>query len=116
MYFQSPLHRGSLFNSVTCSMDLAYLSAFSPLFIGEVSSMLRDATQRILFGTFSPLFIGEVSSMARTGRSPFSTFTLSVPSSSGKSLQFGDFWRKAQEDTHFQSPLHRGSLFNAPSR
>ncbi len=62
MNFQSPLHRGRVFNVRSCSVITAVAQAFSPLFIGEGSS-----TQAYMFITgdrdpFSPLFIGEGSS------------------------------------------------------
>ncbi len=112
------------------------VSYFSPLFIGEVSSTEhkpRPSKEKV---DFSPLFIGEVSSTGtakaggpdnRAFQSPLhrgSLFnenmmprntdraSISVPSSSGKSLQ--PYQRAVEEEMEFlfQSPLHRGSLFN----
>ena len=60
---------------------------FSPLFIGEVSStsIIQILTKRPE-RNFSPLFIGEVSSTELQHRHPVGR-AISVPSSSGKSLQ-----------------------------
>ena len=136
--FQSPLHRGRLFNS--CPMPSSWLrnSSFSPLFIGEDSSTLwhifhistysflsvpsssGKTLQRRLTRTtlemgdpFSPLFIGEDSSTAGTTNAGALRSALSVPSSSGKTLQrFTLPAPYANSSTFFQSPLHRGRLFN----
>src|SRR5581483_3708664 len=62
-HFQSPLHRGRVFNRDTA-----------------------DCTSR-LTDTFSPLFIGDGSSTNLLSYSLFPQTTLSVPSSSGKGLQ-----------------------------
>ena len=87
--------------------------------------------------SFSPLFIGEVSSTPKPDRLGFGCSYLSVPSSSGRSLQHFDvpvevitshmlsvpsssgrsLQRRKEEaprsTSHtFQSPLHRGGLFN----
>jgi hypothetical protein len=61
--FQSPLHRGILFNE--------------PFKIEETVSST----------TFSPLFIGEYSSTSGSGARNFARYFLSVPSSSGNTLQ-----------------------------
>ena len=89
--FQSPLHRGRLFNIPPLSSDTARCFPFSPLFIGEDSSTITR-------------------NWARSGRN-----SLSVPSSSGKTLQRrNEHDAKGQLD--FQSPLHRGRLFNQSSQ
>ena len=110
--FQSPLHRGSLFNTWAPTLSRTRLWSFSPLFIGEVSSTAHmDTYHKVVAAlsvpsssgkslqpcspnwarstrlSFSPLFIGEVSSTGvRNGGGAWLTI-LSVPSSSGKSLQ-----------------------------
>jgi hypothetical protein len=110
--FQSPLHRGRLFNGVGAVFGPAVPLSFSPLFIGEDSSTRNSRTSASNFIiSFSPLFIGEDSS-TQSGKAllqqprPFSPlfigedsstllcvlrgkcfYSLSVPSSSGKTLQ-----------------------------
>ncbi len=70
-------------------IGILYDATFSPLFIGEVSSTESNNRRCVAPPTaFSPLFIGEVSSTAH-------------------------FVGRDCADFHpFQSPLHRGSLFN----
>src|SRR5579875_1050828 len=92
--FQSPLHRGNHFN---------------PCGFGFLFFLLHD---------FSPLFIGEITSTASRIRQLGAGFRISVPSSSGKSLQPQDESRYGRHIPAFQSPLHRGNHFNpqlAPS-
>ncbi len=111
--FQSPLHRGRVFNhsyphdSTTLRLDLSvpsssgkglqlflsqllggHSSPFSPLFIGEGSSTGNRPASAVAFVPFSPLFIGE-------------------GSSTRKGEETRPEWR-----TDFQSPLHRGRVFN----
>ncbi len=89
---------------------------FSPLFIGEVSSTHRLAMVCASpCSSFSPLFIGEVSSTLQCRRLPRGLYGLSVPSSSGKSLQPEHRTSVDSARRAFQSPLHRGSLFNNAS-
>ncbi len=86
--FQSPLHRGTLFN---CCARIARNPSnlyFSPLFIGELSS---------------------TNMMISRGSMPGK---ISVPSSSGNSLQLLRKDSKEPIQLIFQSPLHRGTLFN----
>ena len=68
--FQSPLHRGSTLQRQRASPAAARLLTFSPLFIGEVSS----------------------TRLARCIRRMVIALALSVPSSSGKSLQPTACW------------------------
>jgi len=111
--FQSPLHRGMLFNTSCSTRAARHRSYFSPLFIGECSSTIcaawwvlamslisvpsssgnalqrsRHCKPRWMTTNFSPLFIGECSST-----------TQPLP-------------RRMTNETEFQSPLHRGMLFN----
>ena len=111
--FQSPLHRGILFNAAAADRCGDDVSPFSPLFIGEYSSTSRESlSEPRSMCSFSPLFIGEYSStvtrLRRVGcvEFPFSPLfigeysstdampltrrirsCLSVPSSSGNTLQ-----------------------------
>jgi len=109
--FQSPLHRGTLFNlwvqGYKCALRLVSVPSssgnslqqvksqaiagncqgFSPLFIGELSSTSTSADSPPPTHRFSPLFIGELSSTVLGEAIPISRRT-------------------------FQSPLHRGTLFN----
>ncbi len=110
--FQSPLHRGSLFNLTTSSFATS-LTNFSPLFIGEVSSTDLALLSVSAESNFSPLFIGEVSSTSATCEPSCVRCSISVPSSSGKSLQPSAPPLSQTTKTQFQSPLHRGSLFNS---
>ena len=136
MAFQSPLHRGSPFN-LNLLRGHAVVLHFSPLFIGEVPSTEKygcqwkggypfqsplhrgspfNAQDRLgkrkkLY--FSPLFIGEVPSTSSLTAWE-SLLSISVPSSSGKSLQFspcGD----SSTSTRYFSPLFIGEVPSMPS-
>src|SRR5581483_3148661 len=111
--FQSPLHRGRVFNVAAalgshCQRALSVPSssgkglqlvihlasqeslgiAFSPLFIGEGSSTITQRCRRgTISSSFSPLFIGEGSSTPKPVAISTMMLLLSVPSSSGKGLQ-----------------------------
>jgi len=159
--FQSPLHRGTLFNSRLLTGQRAPALRFSPLFIGELSSTPESLASRGRRTKFqSPLHRGTLFNsarvthglLARMFQSPLHRGTLfngvdlqrtsndqqvsvpsssgnslqpwsqwagntppivSVPSSSGKSLQRGATGTWALASFEFQSPLHRGTLFNA---
>ncbi len=136
-HFQSPLHRGRVFNRDTADCTSRLTDTFSPLFIGEGSSTENgvadgksfDAFQSplhrgrvfnqspFLFSlspnySFSPLFIGEGSSTARqlsfwkTRRKTFSPLFI------GEGSSTGDQRRDTSRQPSFQSPLHRGRVFN----
>src|SRR5208337_3682157 len=60
---------------------------FSPLFIGALSSTMPPCGLHVFLACFSPLFIGALSS------TPWAA-------------------RRLVEACSFQSPLHRGTLFN----
>src|SRR5579875_497316 len=135
--FQSPLHRGNHFNPCGFGFLFFLLHDFSPLFIGEITSttpIQLDALRLLLFQSplhrgnhfnrisnsttgrrfpdFSPLFIGEITS-TRSLRLPRSSGSeISVPSSSGKSLQPDSALGGNARKVTFQSPLHRGNHFN----
>ena len=111
--FQSPLHRGRLFNEGMDFGASGLSPAFSPLFIGEDSSTISSS--RIMAQKprpFSPLFIGEDSSTCTS--SWLRTHELDFQSP----LHRGRLFNLASSDPcrlrySFQSPLHRGRLFNA---
>src|SRR5581483_9856867 len=110
--FQSPLHRGILCNGAAAHGGHGHIHAFSPLFIGEYSATMPPPTADTV------------------------TFTLSVPSSSGNTLQrpskpvhprakvsfsplfIGEYSATIKQHLVFsyarifQSPLHRGILCN----
>src|SRR5581483_9652859 len=88
-HFQSPLHRGRVFNMTKeIDDDARENNTFSPLFIGEGSSTAEVFRQIMKFAdSFSPLFIGEGSSTRSKASTPPTGWHLSVPSSSGKGLQ-----------------------------
>src|SRR5579884_1822047 len=81
--FQSPLHRGRLFNCCTWAPSCSLCPSFSPLFIGEDSST----------GDITASHADEI--------------VLSVPSSSGKTLQRAISAKPCLSTWPFQSPLHR---------
>src|SRR5437868_10903641 len=60
----------------------------------------------------NPLFIGEVSSNGGLVRRYALSCYVSIPSSSGRSLQPRGFNRDDDGGFQSQSPLHRGGLFN----
>ncbi len=86
---------------------------FSPLFIGELPSTRWPAAPAVYHESFqSPLHRGTPFNTAG-GSYNFSVNGISVPSSSGNSLQpflesSAKLWFK-----RFQSPLHRGTPFNS---
>ena len=94
-------------------------SSFSPLFIGEVSSTSNRESE------VRPIFLSVPSSSgkclfnaARSRAHSPRAIVLSVPSSSGRSLQRMHRSLPPAASAHtFQSPLHRGCLFDstAPS-
>src|SRR5579883_2918797 len=135
MQFQSPLHRGNHFNTIAQRVCGTRVH-FSPLFIGEITSTDEEQYPFSSLEHFSPLFIGEITSTrcathqtttilrfqsplhqgnhfnVRLSCSPIRNPGISVPSSSGKSLQRRRWpWRWSYRPP-FQSPLHRGNHFN----
>src|SRR6266568_4190527 len=85
--FQSPLHRGSLWNRRGLNPVTMAVFTFSPLFIGEVSGTERIHSPCMLEFIFqSPLHRGSLWNMYVIATVK-SAFSLSVPSSSGKSLE-----------------------------
>src|SRR5579884_3590608 len=97
--------------------DLEFLTGeqwpdFSPLFIGEITSTRCATHQTTTILRFqSPLHRGNHFNV-RLSCSPIRNPGISVPSSSGKSLQRRRWpWRWSYRPP-FQSPLHRGNHFN----
>ncbi len=87
--FQSPLHRGRVFNGGKDAMPGNYVYFFqSPLHRGRVFNVVPVLQIPCAVRSFSPLFIGEGSSTcAPAGSETMYEQELSVPSSSGKGLQ-----------------------------
>src|SRR5579875_2561700 len=86
-----------------------YRPHFSPLFIGEITSTLVHLRLQRQLENFSPLFIGEITSTPRMRSDPGGKRSISVPSSSGKSLQrnrrrAGTVWKR------YFSPLFIGEI------
>ena len=138
---QSPLHRGGLFNVAGSGNVQPEVSVSIPSSSGRSLQLIELSTLADLhYDCLNPLFIGEVSStyigLARNvasdlsqsplhrgglfnlrGRNEWKTdLTVSIPSSSGRSLQ--PWFSIALNNTIMasQSPLHRGGLFNLRSR
>ena len=108
--FQSPLHRGSLFNSMPYAVLSDRLHFQSPLHRG-VSLTHGTSWRRDGVDHFSPLFIGEASSTSSAvSRSRQLFDPLSVPSSSGKSLQRRPSRRPALRRLPAFSPLFIGEV------
>ena len=86
--FQSPLHRGGLFNPNSRRGQRGSEAHFSPLFIGEVSSTRvvsgSQLTRILIFQ--SPLHRGGLFNRNQELHR-IAKMTISVPSSSGSSLQ-----------------------------
>src|SRR5579883_2490267 len=134
--FQSPLHRGNHFNEPPLETERLSLMISVPSSSGK--SLQRRLLHRLTcqVKNFSPLFIGEITSTPRffSARSRFQLFQsplhrgnhfndglnravvsqtkISVPSSSGKSLQPEAVSGAEMIFETFQSPLHRGNHFN----
>src|SRR5581483_8979008 len=116
--FQSPLHRGRVFNGGKDAMPGNYVYFFqSPLHRGRVFNVVPVLQIPCAVRSFSPLFIGEGSSTcAPAGSETMYEQELSVPSSWGKGLQLaGERWEAGCWTFAFQSPLHRGRVFNPSS-
>ncbi len=89
-----------------------FVWSFSPLFIGEDSSIQSTRTHSMAYGNFqSPLHRGRLFNDV-AGAELGGLYVLSVPSSSGKTLQWRGLRRSSLHLRTFQSPLHRGRLFN----
>ncbi len=136
----SPLFIGAQVSTHRASPLSLRIHAFSPLFIGaqvSTTEVWRSACSAL--EAFSPLFIGAQVSTWKAVRAMLDTSRLSVPSSSGHRFQhgtsvaacgstmtFSPLFIGAQVSTErsplaiacdrFQSPLHRGTGFNAAAR
>src|SRR5205823_3261025 len=84
---QSPLHRGSAFNlSILWLLHLGVLF-LSPLLLGSAFTATFCVVSGALQQYFSPLFIGAQRSTTVVEQSPEGNTAISVPSSSGLSVQ-----------------------------
>ena len=110
--FQSPLHRGVLFNVRSCTWPCQLEFHFSPLFIGESSLTIGYTYRgRCAFAFQSPLHRGVLFNMRTSGsRCRCSAFQSPLH----RGVLFNENRRGLGHDARlFQSPLHRGVLFNA---
>ena len=105
--FQSPLHRGLVFNQGKVTVNGPAIANFSPLFIGDSCSTCAAIPTLVRSKDFSPLFIGDSCSTSSDseGRSGFSK--ISVPSSSGTRVQHCTSAANLESTKHF-SPLFIG--------
>src|SRR6266704_125815 len=128
-FFQSPLHRGSLWNKPTSKPRYTFHFSFSPLFIGEVSGTHELGRVNARLDAFqSPLHRGSLWNM-RAQLDRAADFFLSVPSSSGKSLELvgrpepvrdlslsvPSSSGKSLEQLFKDSPQERPNLLSVPS-
>jgi hypothetical protein len=103
---QSPHHRGSHSTGWTSAPTSPSSSSFSPLIIGEAAQQVQRPGH--LEGpTFSPLIIGKAAQPIRSSARGLRLRTPSVPSSSGKPLNFEKI--EMPWELILQSPHHRGS-------
>ena len=108
--FQSPLHRGNHFNLRSAALRLAPRRYFSPLFIGEITSTLQRHPHPPCSRYISvPSSSGKSLQRNETLTRMAGAMRISVPSSSGKSLQqiISDF--KMPPEQNF-SPLFIGEI------
>src|SRR5579885_2467777 len=135
--FQSPLHRGNHFNigyrsphSFACHISVPSSSGkslqhydkpfavvanghFSPLFIGEITSTAAHPTRgKGKYKFQSPLHRGNHFNATAPGISR-GHWRISVPSSSGKSLQPVLLWERRAKEIDF-SPLFIGEITSTP--
>src|SRR5208337_2831190 len=109
--FQSPLHRGTLFNSITSDCRPIIYIVSVPSSSGHSLQQRIPRARNHEHDSFSPLFIGALSSTRNVpiclgGERRFSPLFIGALSSTP--------WRRVLngEGGVFQSPLHRGTLFN----
>src|SRR6266704_297542 len=110
--FQSPLHRGSLWNKEVRDVMVSEGTLSVPSSSGKSLERKRSPRSRCKRKSFqSPLHRGSL--WNRQDRRPRRRGEdLSVPSSSGKSLEPNTSMPCCPIVLAFQSPLHRGSLWN----
>ncbi len=110
--FQSPLHRGILFNAFRwkCWRHSLYLSVPS----SSGKTLQCPGCGRLPGGVvaFSPLFIGEDSSISTTTYFPEVKIGFQSPLHRGRLFNAFSTVGKNRGELNFQSPLHRGRLFN----
>ena len=106
-HFQFPLHREGLFNIDGIVALLLALDPFSSLFIGKDSSTRGSVMLPARRLPFSSLFIGKDSSTGFSGLRTSPRFSLSVPSSSGRTLQQRN-WTRALRIAGFSVPSSSG--------
>src|SRR5579875_2625154 len=86
---------------------------FSPLFIGEITSTIAWRERRRREEVISvPSSSGKSLQPVERSTLDSSCDSISVPSSSGKSLQPATWYKIGTWSSEFQSPLHRGNHFN----
>ena len=134
--FQSPLHRGSLFNDThvrsLAPKDILSVPSSSgkslqrhtshritscrhlsvPSSSGKSLQLIVVSSGRTILGTFSPLFIGEVSSTRITRAPSVRRSRTFSPLFIGEVSSTPGCRASSLPSITFQSPLHRGSLFN----
>ncbi len=113
--FQSPLHRGGLFNRGP-RPRIRYSGHISvPSSSGRSLQPRLGMERQAWRGISVPSSSGR--SLQRAIPAPvIADGAISVPSSSGRSLQLARLCAGGVSGAVFQSPLHRGGLFNAPSQ
>src|SRR5579885_2635281 len=82
-----PSSSGKSLQQWASSRRINTITNFSPLFIGEITSTLYRGSGINAANHFSPLFIGEITSTTEPTGGINTSNGISVPSSSGKSLQ-----------------------------
>ena len=110
----SPLFIGESSLTPGSAIPTSSPTYFSPLFIGESSLTSLHSCIGLIIVDFSPLFIGESSLTRLASRFWSSTSNFSPLFIGESSLTFPPLSSTTQY-YQFQSPLHRGVLFN-PSR
>src|SRR5579885_3437850 len=133
----SPLFIGEITSTLYRGSGINAANHFSPLFIGEITSTSSQHRFQSRLRHFSPLFIGEITSTAAhptrgKGKYKFQSplhrgnhfnatapgisrghWRISVPSSSGKSLQPVLLWERRAKEIDF-SPLFIGEITSTP--
>ena len=86
--FQSPPHRGDRCDLGCAQRRVANAACFSPLLIGEIGATFDLlGTVRLDVSRFSPLLIGEIGATFNARSRVTGHLTVSVPSSSGRSVR-----------------------------
>src|SRR6266704_1374855 len=112
--FQSPLHRGSLWNNYSRTLHRSGRIFFQyPLHQGSLWNAHEIDAELKTYELSVPSSSGKSLERMGQGIRRLLRFLLSVPSSSGKSLELQITVSGRNALFTFQSPLHRGSLWNA---